>query len=61
MPYFNRKKFGSETKVLVENPFNESSTGEAVGPPPGQNFIVTEVVQDFVVSEGGADFMITEI
>lgn len=39
--------------------FNYSGGGRGVFPPPGSSFMITEITEDFMITESG-DFMITE-
>lgn len=61
MPFFNNSAFGyQELNILTDNLFNGEYQNGALVPPPGHNFMVTEVVHDKMEIEGGGALMVTE-
>lgn len=58
------KTNNQEYDVMVDNPlvfslFNVGANTTALFPPPPNKFMITEITEDFMITEAG-DFMITE-
>lgn len=60
MFYYNGSRFGKETTLLINNPFNGGAHQEGLVPPPGQDFMITEVTHIFMKDETTPSLMVTE-
>lgn len=60
MSFYNNSYFSPMPKVLTVSPFIEEYSEGTLIPPPGSDFMVTEIIHEFMKSETSTDLMITE-